>query len=160
MFETLENGFRSRFDDAQKSAWRCMFACFQEIMTNEEPPEDIHNLVDKGTPPATPRDEDSNASHCLDDSVAPFTVGLDDAPARRKGIIGGKNDNPASKALKKEIKDHYMEMFRKEVDFHHKIAYRFEKAYRLAKETKKAIADEELDDLDADPERRRARLKQ
>jgi len=26
-------------------------------------------------------------------------------------------------------------MFRKEVDFHHKIAYRFEKAYRLNKQT-------------------------
>ena len=28
---------------------------------------------------------------------------------------------------------HYAAIFRKEVDFHHKIAYRFEKAYRLGK---------------------------
>jgi hypothetical protein len=31
--------------------------------------------------------------------------------------------------------DFYLRMFRKEVDFHHKIAYRFEKAYRLGKKT-------------------------
>lgn len=32
-----------------------------------------------------------------------------------------------------EIHDNYMNIFRKEVDFHHKVAYRFEKAYRLGK---------------------------
>ena len=37
--------------------------------------------------------------------------------------------------LKHEVKEHYLRMFRKEVDFHHKIAYRFEKAYRLGKKT-------------------------
>jgi len=31
------------------------------------------------------------------------------------------------------VKQHYLKLFRKEVDFHHKIAYRFEKAYRLGK---------------------------
>jgi hypothetical protein len=31
------------------------------------------------------------------------------------------------------IRDEYMQKFRKEVDFHHKVAYRFEKAYRLGK---------------------------
>ena len=34
---------------------------------------------------------------------------------------------------KDDIKDHYLKVFRKEVDFHHKVAYRFEKAYRLGK---------------------------
>jgi len=29
--------------------------------------------------------------------------------------------------------EHYLKLFRKEVDFHHKVAYRFEKAYRLGK---------------------------
>lgn len=37
--------------------------------------------------------------------------------------------------VKKKIQDHYISIFRKEVDFHHKIAYRFEKAYRLGKKT-------------------------
>jgi hypothetical protein len=31
------------------------------------------------------------------------------------------------------MKEHYLKRFRKEVDFHHKVAYRFEKAYRLGK---------------------------
>jgi len=34
---------------------------------------------------------------------------------------------------KHENIDHYLKLFRKEVDFHHKIAYRFEKAYRLGR---------------------------
>ena len=37
--------------------------------------------------------------------------------------------------VKKEIQEHYVAIFRKEVDFHHKVAYRFEKAYRLGKKT-------------------------
>ena len=32
-----------------------------------------------------------------------------------------------------KVKNEYMQKFRKEVDFHHKVAYRFEKAYRLGK---------------------------
>ena len=31
------------------------------------------------------------------------------------------------------IREEYMQKFRKEVDFHHKVAYRYEKAYRLGK---------------------------
>ena len=32
-----------------------------------------------------------------------------------------------------KVKDEYLSKFRKEVDFHHTVAYRFEKAYRLGK---------------------------
>ena len=144
----LEDGFKSSFDNDQKVAWRAMFACFQEIMTSQDPTEGtINHMVDKkGTPPATPRDEDPDASHCLDDSMAPVQLGLDEAP----GVRNGKD--------RKEVKDRYMDVFRKEVDFHHKIAYRFEKAYRLNKQNNK-VDDEELDDLDEDPEKRRNRLK-
>ena len=35
-----------------------------------------------------------------------------------------------------EKRQKYISIFRKEVDFHHKIAYRFEKAYRLGKKMK------------------------
>jgi len=35
--------------------------------------------------------------------------------------------------LDDKIKEKYLLKFRKEVDFHHKVAYRFEKAYRLGK---------------------------
>lgn len=34
----------------------------------------------------------------------------------------------------KQLREHYIKKFRKEVDFHHKVCYRFEKAYRLGKE--------------------------
>jgi hypothetical protein len=37
------------------------------------------------------------------------------------------------KGKKEEVNDHYLKVFRKEVDFHHKVAYRFEKAYRLGR---------------------------
>ena len=32
-----------------------------------------------------------------------------------------------------KIREEYLMKFRKEVDFHHKVAYRYEKAYRLGK---------------------------
>jgi hypothetical protein len=32
-----------------------------------------------------------------------------------------------------KIREEYLQKFRKEVDFHHKVAYRYEKAYRLGK---------------------------
>lgn len=35
--------------------------------------------------------------------------------------------------LEDKIREDYLKKFRKEVDFHHKVAYRFEKAYRLGK---------------------------
>jgi len=35
--------------------------------------------------------------------------------------------------LEEKIRQDYVTKFRKEVDFHHKVAYRFEKAYRLGK---------------------------
>lgn len=35
--------------------------------------------------------------------------------------------------IEEKIKEDYLKKFRKEVDFHHKVAYRFEKAYRLGK---------------------------
>ena len=31
------------------------------------------------------------------------------------------------------VRNQYLAKFRKEVDFHHKVAYRYEKAYRLGK---------------------------
>jgi hypothetical protein len=34
-----------------------------------------------------------------------------------------------------DIADNFQTLFSKEVDFHHKVAYRFEKAYRLGKKS-------------------------
>mmetsp|Transcript_30409 Transcript_30409/g.46586 ORF Transcript_30409/g.46586 Transcript_30409/m.46586 type:complete len:80 (-) Transcript_30409:3509-3748(-) len=44
-----------------------------------------------------------------------------------------------------QAKDHYLAMFRKEVDFHHKMAYRFEKAYRLSKKMDERKQNQNLD---------------
>jgi hypothetical protein len=45
-----------------------------------------------------------------------------------------------------KVKEDYLKKFRKEVDFHHKVAYRFEKAYRLGKKmtVKKAALNQEI----------------
>ena len=57
-------------------------------------------------------------------------------PMRKNTIqVLSATDQAGAKDLKNEVKEHYLRMFRKEVDFHHKIAYRFEKAYRLGKKT-------------------------
>ena len=51
-----------------------------------------------------------------------------------------------------KIRDEYMQKFRKEVDFHHKVAYRFEKAYRLGKNQsqKKHALNQEIIDIITD----------
>jgi len=46
-------------------------------------------------------------------------------------ITGIKED--IKDAIDDRIKEDYLKKFRKEVDFHHKVAYRYEKAYRLGK---------------------------
>jgi hypothetical protein len=49
-------------------------------------------------------------------------------------IIDMKQD--IKEIMDEKIKEDYLKKFRKEVDFHHKVAYRFEKAYRLGKNQK------------------------
>ena len=44
----------------------------------------------------------------------------------------GTNDAPQDN-LDEEMRNQYMVKARKEVDFHHKVAYRFEKVYKLGK---------------------------
>tara|TARA_B110000285_G_scaffold87368_1_gene100145 strand:+ start:757 stop:918 length:162 start_codon:yes stop_codon:yes gene_type:complete len=48
--------------------------------------------------------------------------------------------------MEDKIVEDYLKIFRKEVDFHHKVAYRFEKAYRLGKHqsVKKAALNNEI----------------
>lgn len=46
------------------------------------------------------------------------------------------------------FQNHYTALFRKEVDFHHKIAYRFEKAYRLGKKMSEKRQGLNLDIID------------
>lgn len=46
-------------------------------------------------------------------------------------VIGMKED--IREKVDDEVRREYLAKFRKEVDFHHKVAYRFEKSYRLGK---------------------------
>lgn len=46
------------------------------------------------------------------------------------------------------MREHYLRRFRKEVDFHHKVAYRFEKAYRLGKKMSEKKQSLNLDIID------------
>jgi len=46
-------------------------------------------------------------------------------------VMGMKED--IRDIMDEKIKEDYLKKFRKEVDFHHKVAYRYEKAYRLGK---------------------------
>jgi hypothetical protein len=64
-----------------------------------------------------------------DDTMRPMKQATD----REEGL--GMEDFGRNKSAhqNEEVFDNYMSLFRKEVDFHHKVAYRFEKAYRLGK---------------------------
>ena len=54
--------------------------------------------------------------------------------------------NSIENEMQDKVKEDYLRRFRKEVDFHHKVAYRFEKAYRLGKKmtVKKAALNQEI----------------
>ena len=57
--------------------------------------------------------------------------------AKNEGIIDrrkSKMEVQSDQTKHELIRKHFEEVFKKEVDFHHKLAYRFEKAYRLGKE--------------------------
>jgi hypothetical protein len=67
--------------------------------------------------------------------------------------IPNRKKNMEGKSMKQDeenddIKEHYLRRFRKEVDFHHKIAYRFEKAYRLGKKMTEKKQNLNLDIID------------
>ena len=81
-----------------------------------------------------------------DASIHPLTIrgGEEDIYPDGFGEVDGMNEvemhlavmedkNKNGGVLDSKIKEEYMLKFRKEVDFHHKVAYRFEKAYRLGK---------------------------
>lgn len=47
-----------------------------------------------------------------------------------------------------QIQQFYQEQFENEVDFHHRVAYRFEKAYRLSKKNKSRLTTLNLEVID------------
>jgi len=63
-----------------------------------------------------------------------------------------KRKDEIREELDVKIRDEYMDKFRKEVDFHHKVAYRFEKSYRLGKKHahKKNQLNQEIIDIITD----------
>jgi hypothetical protein len=72
-------------------------------------------------------------------------IDFDDNDNDKKINIEGIDDQD-QKDLDEKVKEDYLKKFRKEVDFHHKVAYRFEKAYRLGKKMsiKKAALNAEI----------------
>ena len=66
-----------------------------------------------------------------EDTLRPMAGGNDEEKGLKLEDFGAEK----SKVKYDEVFDNYMNQFRKEVDFHHKIAYRFEKAYRLGKKS-------------------------
>ena len=63
-----------------------------------------------------------------------------------RAIKVNKVINKNEHTIEDKVKEDYLKRFRKEVDFHHKVAYRFEKAYRLGKKMtiKKAALNQEI----------------
>ena len=51
-----------------------------------------------------------------------------------------------------KVREEYLHKFRKEVDFHHKVAYRFEKSYRLSKKhpEKREALNEEIVEISSE----------
>ena len=102
-----------------------------------------------------------------ENQYAPGYTAQDDL--NNDGIIDGLENQLKVMGMKdgirdivdEKVKEDYLKKFRKEVDFHHKVAYRFEKAYRLGKKmtTKKKamnmeiieIISEHSDYLEQDP---------
>ena len=90
-----------------------------------------------------------NQTERIDDSMRGLIQGEDDMksiePLRKKSADNEKNQ---AKQEDDEIRKHYLKRFRAEVDFHHKVAYRFEKAYRLGKKTVEKKQSLNLDIID------------
>ena len=62
--------------------------------------------------------------------------------------LNEQKEDEAKKLQMEENREKYLKVFRKEVDFHHKVAYRFEKAYRLGKKMKDRMALLNIDIVD------------
>lgn len=77
-----------------------------------EPPQNQY-------PPGYQKKDDLNKDGKIDQVESALKIGA------RKDEIKNEIDD--------KIRDDYLQKFRKEVDFHHKVAYRFEKSYRLSK---------------------------
>ena len=101
----------------------------------------------------------------LDGSVYPLTVknnanniypdgdGFEEDEDFNKSKEIGQSQPLIQEAVKDDLDDKirqdYIKKFRSEVDFHHKVAYRFEKAYRLGKkeQSKKNMLNQEIIDI-------------
>ena len=68
-------------------------------------------------------------------------------PMRKKSTNVDPKDDQKNKD-DANMREHYLKRFRKEVDFHHKVAYRFEKAYRLGKKMSEKKQSLNLDIID------------
>ena len=99
-------------------------------------------------------DYEDNAMNQPDNAYAYAPGYTQDDDLNNDGIIDNLENSLKVMGMKEDIRDivddkikeDYLKKFRKEVDFHHKVAYRFEKAYRLGKKmtTKKKAMNMEI----------------
>ena len=100
------------------------------ILEEQESEEFIHEYPDGFKP-----DDDLDGDGIIDDVEVQIKV------ENRKQVI--------QEEINERIKREYFRKFRKEVDFHHKIAYKYERAYKLGKKSpqKQQELDMEIIDL-------------
>jgi len=102
-------------------AWKITIETITTVMKNAKEDEDVDET---GREDGTTRPMVGNQLSSRE-KIAVEQQDLEDMKAFK-----ASHQNPDQQ---KEMKDHFASLFRKEVDFHHKVAYRFEKAYRLGK---------------------------
>jgi hypothetical protein len=125
----LEGALGDQWNKKVKKAWVCAYTKMTGTMKGDQYPE-----------MSFPRANDETVledSQRYDDSMRGLIGGEDGdsmipVPNRKRGNMPEKGKAP-SNAEDDNVREHFMKRFRAEVDFHHKVAYRYEKAYRLGK---------------------------
>lgn len=112
---------------------------FDDFDKSQRENADEIEMEDESVRALTLKDEVDYENPQMQSKFAPGYTGADDlnndgiidALENQIKIMGMKDD--IRDIMDEKIKEDYLKKFRKEVDFHHKVAYRFEKAYRLGK---------------------------
>lgn len=128
----LEGALGDQWNKKVKKAWVCAYTKMTGTMKGEQYPEmDFPRANDETVLDDTQRYDDSMRGLInMDDDNSIMTI-----PNRKKGNMpnADKKDKAPSNPEDDNVREHFIKRFRAEVDFHHKVAYRFEKAYRLGK---------------------------
>ena len=129
LFETIKFVDGARWDPTVKRAWEITYHIITQrmlMMTEYDPFQDIEmDLI-----PSNTVDKHENEDYSGRDvtTMRPMNQTQVDTIHKTAKSVFSKRDDES-----KQLKSFYIQHFSKEVDFHHKVAYRFEKAYRLGK---------------------------